>query len=225
MKIRAIITGATGMIGKGVLLECLDHHDVEQVLAITRRPLDIQHPKLINVIHSDFMDLSAIRDQLTGYNACFFCLGVSATGMSESEYDQVTRQLTLNFAETALMQNPDITFCYISGAGTDSTEGGRMMWARVKGKTENQLLAMPFKKAYMFRPAFIQPMKGIRSSTKLYNVMYDIMRPFYPIIKKFPKYSTTTVKLGDALINAASMGYEKKILESRDINILAEKDS
>ena len=225
MKIRAIITGATGMIGKGVLLECLDHPDVEQVLAVSRRPLDIQHPRLSNVIHNNFMDLSAIRDQLTGYNACFFCLGVSATGMSEGDYDQVTRQLTLNFAENVLIQNPDITFCYISGAGTDSSEGGRMMWARVKGKTENQLLAMPFKKAYMFRPAFIQPMKGIRSSTKLYNVIYDMMKPFYPIIKKFPKYSTTTVKLGNAMINAASMGYEKSILESAEINILSGKGS
>ena len=161
MKIKAIITGSTGMVGKGVLLECLESPHVESVLVINRHSVDLKHEKLKEIIHTDFQDLSAIEEQLTGYNTCYFCLGVSAAGMSEKDYSRITYDLTLNFAQTLLKLNPELTFCYISGAGTDSSEKGRMMWARVKGKTENALLALPFKAAYMLRPAFIQPMKDI----------------------------------------------------------------
>ncbi len=220
MKIRAIITGSTGMLGKGVLLECLDSTYVESVLVINRRPVGLKHEKLQEIIHTDFYDLSAIKDQLAGYNTCYFCLGVSSAGMSEKDYSRITYDLTLNFAQTLLSLNPGMTFCYISGAGTDSSEKGRMMWARVKGKTENALLALPFKKTYMLRPAYIQPMKGIRSSTRIYNILYTILRPLYPILKAFPKIVTNTEKLGKAMIKLILIDYDKKILENIDLNRL-----
>lgn len=211
------------MIGKGLLLECLDSPEVESVLVINRQPVGLQHEKLTEVIHADFYNLDPIKEQLTGFNTCFFCLGVSAAGLSEKEYNQITYELTVNFAGTVLGLNPDITFCYISGAGTNSAEKGGMMWARVKGKTENALLAMPFKKAYMFRPGFIQPMKGIRSKTKLYNNIYSVMKYLYPLLKKLPGYVTSTDRLGQAMLKVALEGYDKSILESRDINFLALK--
>ncbi len=206
------------MIGKGVLLECLDREDVESVLCISREPQDVTHEKLLEVIHQDFFDLSKVKEHFKGYNTCFFCLGVSAMGLKEDEYHRITHDLTVNFAKVVLEINPDITFCYISGAGTDSTEKGRTMWARVKGKTENDLLEMPFKNAYMFRPGFIQPMKGIRSKTPGYNRFYSTIRPFFPILKKMKKFVTTTEILGQAMINTVSGGYDKRILESIDIN-------
>ena len=151
MKIKAIITGATGMVGEGVLHECLLHPDVESVLVINRKPCGVKHEKLKEIIHKDFLDLSAIEEQLAGYNACYFCAGVSSVGKKEDEYTRITYDLTLNFANTLVKLNPDMTFCYVSGVGTDSTEKGRSMWARVKGKTENDLLKLPFKAAYMFQ--------------------------------------------------------------------------
>ncbi|SMB99040.1 conserved hypothetical protein, partial [Hymenobacter roseosalivarius DSM 11622] len=154
MKIRAILTGATGMVGEGVLHECLNDPDVEQVLSINRKPYGVTHPKLREIVHRDFQDLSAIQDQLAGYNACFFCLGVSSVGMKEPEYRRITFDLTLHFATALLQRNPDLTFCFVSGAGTDGTGQGKVMWARVKGQTENALLQLPFKQAYMFRPGF-----------------------------------------------------------------------
>ncbi len=218
MKLRVIITGTTGMVGKGVLLECLDHPDVAEVLIINRSTAGFNHPKLKEILHSDFYDLSPIEDELKGYNACFFCLGVSAAGMSEEKYTDVTYNLTKHFAETVI--NPEMTFIYVSGAGTDSTEKGSMMWARVKGRTENMLLDMPFKQAFMFRPGIILPMRGVKSKTALYNAAYIILRPFFPLIKKLPS-ATDTIKVGKAMINVALHGSDKTHLENKDINKLA----
>ena len=218
MKFNVIITGSTGMVGKGVLLECIDSPDVESILVINRSPVDVAHPKVKEIIHMDFFNLSAIRDQLSGYNACFFCLGVSSVGMKEAEYRKMTYDLTLGFAKALLLLNPDMTFCYVSGASTDSTEKGRSMWARVKGKTENDLLMLGFKSAYMFRPGYIHPMRGIKSKTPLYNAFYAILKPLYPLLKRMPKYVTDNVTIGQAMIKVALHGYGKKILESIDIN-------
>ena len=168
-KIWVIITGATGMVGEGVLHECLKHPDVEAVLVITRRTCGINHPKLKEIIHADFYDLSPIEDQLSGYNACFFCLGVSSIGMKEPEYNKLSYILTLYVAQTLCKLNKDMVFCYVSGAGTDSTEKGRIMWARVKGKTENELMKLPFKAAYAFRPAFMLPTRGLKNALPFYK--------------------------------------------------------
>ncbi len=218
MKLKVIITGSTGMVGKGVLLECIDSPEVEQILVINRSPVGITHPKLKEIIHKDFFDWSGIRKQLHGYNACFFCMGVSSVGMNEADYRRMTYDLTLGFAKELLAKNNGMTFCYVSGAGTDSTEQGRMMWARVKGKTENDLLGLGFKDAYMFRPGFIQPMRGIKSKTALYQGIYNIISPLYGLLRRMPKYVTTTVVIGKAMIRVAMDGCDKKVLESIDIN-------
>ncbi len=214
MKIKAIITGATGMVGEGVLHECLNHPDVESVLVINRKPCGVKHEKLKEIIHKDLFDLSSIEDQLAGYNAGYFCAGVSSVGKNEDEYKHITYDLTIQVAKTLLKLNPDMTFCYISGVGTDSTEKGRSMWARVKGKTENDLLKLPFKAAYMFRPGYIQPTKGLKNT---YN-MYKVAAPFYPMWKTlFPKYVTTLREIGLAMINVTLYGSSKQILECKDI--------
>lgn len=224
MKIKAIITGATGMVGKGVLLECLESSDVESVLLINRKPIGIKHDKLKEIIHQDFYNLSSIEDKLKGYNACYFCLGVSVLGLPEEQYHKITYELTIHMAKVLSKLNTDMVFCYVSGTGTDSTEKGRSMWARIKGKTENAILKLPFKDAYMFRPGYIQPMKGIKSKTKLYQAIYILLKPLYPIFKMaFPKYVTSTIKVGKAMINVTLYGYDKKHLENKDINILSEK--
>ena len=217
-KIRTIITGATGMVGEGVLHECLQHEDVEAVLVINRKPCGIIHPKLKEVIHTDFFNLSSIEQQLANYNACFFCLGVSSVGLKEPEYTRLTYTLTMNFAETVLKQNPGMTFCYISGASTDSTEKGRMMWARVKGKTENDLMKLPFKQVYNFRPGVIEPTKGLKNTL----VYYKYLGWLIPIIKlAAPNYITSLNQIGLAMINAAIKGYEKQVLEVKDIIALS----
>lgn len=218
MKIKAIITGSTGMVGEGVLHECLLHPDVESVLVINRKPCGVKHEKLKEIILKDFFDLSAIENQLTGYNACYFCSGVSSVGKKEEEYKRFTYDLTLNFANTLIKiygeLSRTINFCYVSGVGTDSTEKGRSMWARVKGKTENDLLKLPFKDAYMFRPGYIQPTKGLKNAYKAYK----IFAPFYPIMKLlFSKYATTLKEVGLAMINVTLYGADKKILECKDI--------
>jgi len=223
MKIKAIITGSTGMVGKGVLLECLENEDIESVLVVNRKPLGLQHPKLREIIHKDFFDLSAISGEMQGYDCCFFCLGVSSAGMAEDVYTHLTYDLTLTFAKAFLARNPGSLFTYVSGAGTDSTEKGRSMWARVKGRTENALLALPFRAAYMFRPGFIEPMKGIKSGTRLYNALYIILWPLFPVFRAMPKYATDTIRLGNAMIKVACLGYEKKVLECTDINIIANR--
>jgi len=169
-KLKVIVTGATGMVGEGVTHVCLNHPDIEQVLIINRKPSGITHPKLKEIIHADFYDLTPIENQLNGYNACFFCLGASSVGMNEKDYYKVTYTLTNNFAQTLAKQNPEMTFCYVSGASTDSTEKGKLMWARVKGKTENDLTKI-FKHAYNFRPGIMEPIKGMKNTLKLYTYM------------------------------------------------------
>lgn len=206
------------MVGKGALLECLDSPLVDSILLVNRNSVGITHPKVKEIIHKDFFDWSAIRNQLKGYNACLFCMGVSSAGMKEAEYTRLTYDLTLGFAKELLAFNPDMTFCYVSGAGTSTKMNSRMKWANVKGKTENDLMSLGFKHAYMFRPAFIQPLKGIRSRTALYQGIYNIMRHFYGLLKHFPGSVTDTTTLGQAMIGVCVNGYPKAILESRDIN-------
>jgi len=223
MKIKAIIFGSSGMIGKGLLRECLRNPKIESLLTINRKPCHLHYTILKEIIHEDFFDLSSIKKDLEGYNTCFFCLGVSSVGLSENDYTNITYNLTIYIAETLLKINKEMTFCYISAAGADSSEKGRIMWARVKGKTENALLKMPFTKAYMFRPSYIQPMIGIKSKTKLYNNIYSITKPFYFILRCFKSFVTNSEALSSAMINAAAKGYKKNILESSDINKIADK--
>lgn len=219
---KAIVTGATGMVGRGVLLECLDSPEVEAVLSISRQPLGLTHPKLTEILHGDFFNLDSIAARLAGYDACFFCLGVSSAGMSEEKYARLTYDLTLGFAKILARLNPGMTFCYVSGAGTDGSEQGKRMWARVKGKTENALLKLPFKSAYMFRPGFIRPMKGVRSRTPLYAFLIALFSPLFPLLMRFPAFATASDRLGRAMINAAARGYAKPHVESLDINRLAQ---
>jgi uncharacterized protein YbjT (DUF2867 family) len=217
--VKVILLGATGMVGQGVLRECLLDPDVESVLTLGRNAIAVQHEKLQEIVHNDLSELSSIEGKLSGYDACFFCLGVSAAGMKEEAYRSVTYDVTISVARTLARFNPGMTFIYVSGAGTDSTERGRMMWARVKGKTENALLQMPFKAAYMFRPGYIQPLHGIRTKTKWYGAVYAMMGPLYPVWKLlFPKYVTTTECVGRAMLNIAKKGSGKSVLENQDIN-------
>ena len=218
---KVILFGASGMVGQGVLRECLLDPGIESVLSIGRTETGQPQPKLLEIVKKDIGNLTAIEDQLTGYDACFFSLGVSSLGMEEEDYRRVTYGLTLGAAQTLARINAEMVFIYVSGQGTDSTERGRTMWARVKGETENALLRLPFKAAYMFRPGFIQPLHGIKSRTALYRIPYAILGPFNAVIRKtFPKYATTTEVLGRAMIKAARDGAPKKILESADINAL-----
>jgi len=218
---KAILFGATGMVGQGVLRECLLDPGVESVLSIGRSASGRKDPKLREIVIKDVANLGPVEAQLSGYDACFFTLGVSSAGMSEAAYRRITYDLTLNVAHTLLKVNPGLTFLYVSGLGTDSTGSGRTMWARVKGQTENALLRLPFKAAYMFRPGFIQPLHGIKSRTALYRVPYIILSPVIPLLRGlFPKYVTTTEVLGRAMIKAARIGAPKKVLESEDINAL-----
>jgi uncharacterized protein YbjT (DUF2867 family) len=209
------------MVGQGVLRECLLDPDVESILVIGRSATGRRHAKLREIVHEDFFDFTAIEPELSGLDACFFCLGVSSAGMTEERYRRVTYDITLAAAETLVRLNPGMTFIFVSGAGTDSTERGRTMWARVKGATENALLRMPFKAAYMFRPGFIQPLHGITSKTKFYRAFYAVAKPLFPVVKALaPKYVTTTEQLGRAMIEVARRGFPKPVLESPDINSL-----
>jgi uncharacterized protein YbjT (DUF2867 family) len=218
---KVILFGATGMVGQGVLRECLLSRDVSSILAIGRSATGQQHPKLREIVEKDLTNLSAIEADLTGYDACFFCLGVSSVGMSEQEYTRVTHDLTLSVARTLLKLNPNMTFIYVSGTGTDSSEKGRSMWARVKGRTENELLGLGFKGAYMLRPGFIQPLDGIKTKTRVYALFYAVLAPLYPLLKALaPNYVTTTRQVGKAMIYIALHGTAKSHLENRDINAL-----
>ncbi|WPP49482.1 NAD-dependent epimerase/dehydratase family protein [Catalinimonas niigatensis] len=218
-KLKVIITGATGMVGEGVLIECLQHEAVKAVLLINRRSCGLTHPKLKEIIHSDFFDLSSIEQQLKGYNACFFCLGVSSVGMKEKEYYRLTYELTMHAATMLSRLNPEMTFCYVSGAGTDSSEQGRIMWARVKGKTENELTQLPFKGAYNFRPGFLEPTQGMKN-IKYYKYISWLI----PLLRNLtPKYICSLRELGLAMIHAATQGYEKQVLEVPDIIALAKR--
>ena len=218
---KVIITGATGMVGKGVLLECLDSEAIQEVLVIGRSSIEMEHPKLSELLHKDFSDFSSVQNKLQGYDACFFCLGVSSAGMKENAYKTITYDFTLALANTLLPTNPGMTFNYVSGEGTDSTEKGRSMWARVKGKTENDLLQLGFKQAYMFRPGAIIPLRGIKSRTKSYQFIYDYFMWLVKLVKALaPKSVVNTTQIGKAMINSVSQGYEKKILRPNDIQIL-----
>lgn len=218
---RVILFGATGMVGQGVLRECLLDPGVESVLAIGRSPTGQRHAKLREILHGNFFDFSSIESQLTGYDACFFCLGVSSIGMSEERYRRLTYDITLAAATTLAKLNPGMVFTYVSGRSTDSTEQGRLMWARVKGKTENDLLKLPFKAAYMFRPAGIQPLHGIRSKTPWVQALYVGAAPMLSLLNRLaPQYMTTTEQVGRAMIKVARDGYRKPVLESDDINRL-----
>jgi nucleoside-diphosphate-sugar epimerase len=217
MKIKAIVTGATGMVGEGVLLECLSNPEVDQVLVINRKPGEVSHPKLRELIHADFFNLAPIEAQLKGYNACFFCLGVSSVGMNTEEYKHITYDLTLNVGQLLAKLNPEMAFCYVTGAGTDSSEQGRVAWARVKGATENALMRL-FKRSYMFRPGFMKATPGQKNVKGYYNFfawLYPFGRTFYPA------GFCTLQEVAQAMINVASKGSPKQILDVKDIVRLA----
>jgi uncharacterized protein YbjT (DUF2867 family) len=218
---RVILFGATGMVGQGVLRECLLEPDVHEVLSIGRAATGQQHAKLRELVHKDLLDFSPIQAELSGFDACFFCLGVSSAGMTETSYARVTYDITLAAAQTLVRLNPGMTFVYVSGTGTDSSERGGTMWARVKGRTENALLRLPFKAAYMLRPGVIQPLHGIKSKTKLYRIFYAMTGPILPILRAaLPDYVTTTEQVGCAMIELSKHGGSKPVLESRDINAI-----
>ncbi|NOT47778.1 MAG: NAD-dependent epimerase/dehydratase family protein [Acidobacteria bacterium] len=218
-KIKAIITGATGMVGEGVLHECLKNDDVEQVLVVGRRSCEVVHTKLTEIVHRDFFDLSAIEDRLGGYDACFFCLGSSSVGVSEEEYFQMTYELTMSFAKALVTKNPEMTFCYVSGKGTDSTEKGRLNWARVKGKTENDLMKLPFKGVFAFRIGFVKPNKNYKNTVRNYKYLGWL----YPVVKAISgNLASTLEEVGLAMINAVKAGDSRKVLEVRDIIELAQ---
>ena len=221
MPTNVIMTGATGMIGQGVLQECLKSPEVASVLVITRSPTGVRHRKLRELIHSNFYDWSSVSSQLTGYDACFFCLGTSALGKSEKQYAHVTYSLTVLLAATLQPLNPGMTFVYVSGMGTDSSERGNIMWARVKGETENAILNMGFADAYAFRPGMVFPEGEIQSRTSWYRALYTLMRPFYPWLKRFT-FATTTSRVGQAMIWLAIHGDARKHIENNDINRLAQ---
>ena len=216
---KVILFGATGMVGQGVLRECLLDVDVESVLVIGRSPAGQRHAKLREIVHDDFLDYSAIESELRGYDACFFCLGVSSVGMNAERYRHLTYDITLAAARTLARLNPQLVFVYVTGRGTDSSEKGSLMWARVKGKTENDLLKLPFRAAYMFRPAGIQPLHGIRSKTAWVQAIYVVAAPLLSLLNRVaPKYMTTTEQVGRAMIKVARDGFARPVLESEDIN-------
>lgn len=219
---KAVLFGASGMVGQGVLRECLASDSVEAVLVVGRRPSGVTHPKVRELVQPDLYDYASVKQELSGYDAAFFCLGVSAAGMSDAEYTKVTFDLTLAAARALLAENPSMTFIYVSGEGTDATEKGGTMWARVKGKTENALLGLGFRRAYMFRPGFIRPLDGITSRTASYRVIYAVLGPLFPLVKALaPSHVTTTRNLGVAMIRVALDGYAKPVLETPDINAAA----
>ncbi len=213
-----LILGATGMVGQGVLRECLLDDGVAHVMTLGRSATGRAHPRLREIVHANLLDLTSIEGELTGLDACFYCLGATAAGKSEQEYARINYDMTLAVAETLARLDPDMTFVYVSGMGTDSTERGRTMWARVKGRTENALLRLPFKAAYMLRPGIILPMHGIKSKTTLYRVGYTLMTPLYPALRAlFPRAITTTEHLGQVMLRLARSGYSKPVLEAADI--------
>ncbi len=217
---KIVLTGATGMVGEGVLNECVLHEDVEKILVIGRRSCEVKSSKIEEIVLEDLFDLKLIDDRLSGYDACFFCLGVSSIGMKEDEYYRVTYVLTMNFASTLSRFNPQMVFCYVSGAGTDSSESGKYGWARVKGKTENDLLKLPFRNVYNFRPGYIQPSPGSRNTKKFYKLFV----PIYPFLRfVLPKFFGSMRELGLAMINAVKFGYHKQTLEVIDIAELSQK--
>lgn len=219
---KVVVFGATGMVGAGALLECCADPRVTEIVAIVRNATGRSHAKLREIIHADFYAYDALRAEFATTGACFFCIGVTSAGMDEATYTRFTYDLTMAAATAMAVANPRMTFCYVSGEGADSTEKGRVMWARVRGRLENALLALPFAGAYVFRPALIQPMKGVRSRTAWYHLFYTVTGPLYPLMRRLlPGYMTTTVNLGKALIEVAVNGFARRMLKSKDINTVA----
>ncbi len=215
---KVIVTGVTGMVGEGVMHACLNHADITEVLIVGRRPYGGTHPKLKELVHSDLYNIEPVANQLTGYDACYFCLGTTSVGKNEEEFTKTTYDLTLSFAKILVSVNPNMTFTYISGTGTDSTEKGKTMWARVKGRTENDLLKLPFKQAFMFRPGYLHPTKGLKNTLPYYKYITWL----YPVFKVlFPNMVSALNDLGLAMINVTQKGYTKSIIEVKDINNLA----
>ncbi|MGR0137584.1 MULTISPECIES: NAD(P)H-binding protein [Pseudomonas] len=219
---RVLLFGATGMVGQGVLRECLLAADVQEVVAVGRTPLPQVHGKLHQVLHADMLDFQPLENLLQGFDACFFCLGVSSAGMSEARYTHLTYDLTLVAASTLARLNPQMTFIYVSGAGTDSTEKGKSMWARVKGKTENALLRLPFKAVYLFRPGVIQPMHGVRSKTPLYQAFYRLFGPLLSLVRRIkPEWVVSTESVGRGMLAAVRHGAPQAVVEQAQIQRLA----
>jgi uncharacterized protein YbjT (DUF2867 family) len=217
MKIKAIIFGATGMVGEGVLHQAILNPDVEEILLVSRKPSNLTHEKVREKIISDFYNFSEHDDYLNGYNACYFCLGISSLAVSAEDYKKITYDLTLSAAKALSALNPEMTFCYVSGSGTDSTEHGKLRWARVKGKTENDLLTLPFKRVFLFRPGYIRPIKGLEKSYRVSRMI----SPLYPLFKKlFPSTVCTLAELGNAMISVTLKGYKKSHLENDDISLI-----
>ncbi len=218
---KVIITGATGMVGKGVLLACLGDPRVTQVLALGRSVMGLSHPKLIELVHDNLLQIGPIADQLAGYDACFFCLGTSSMGVSKEEYRRITHDLTIHMAKVLLSRNPGMTFCYVSGAGTSTSEKSNMKWANVKGRVENELLRMGFKRAFMFRPAMVLPEGGVRSRAGWVNSVYAVLGPLFRVLKPlFPGSITTTTILGRAMVRVALQGFARPVLEGKDISVV-----
>jgi uncharacterized protein YbjT (DUF2867 family) len=219
--IRVIITGATGMVGEGVLHECLLSDEVEAVLVVTRKPTGTPpHHKLKEILLPDFFDLSSVQSQLVGYNACFFCLGVSSVGISKETYERLTYGLTIGFATLLAAQNPGMVFCYVSGKGTDSTEKGRMHWARIKGKTENDLQKLPFRQVFSFRPGIMQPTPGLKNTLSAYKWLGWLL----PLMRTLsPNAVNSLAEVGQAMIHTVTRGYDKKLIEVPDIRMLAKQ--
>lgn len=221
---KIILFGASGMIGTGVLLECLEDRRVSKVLVIGRSSCGIQHEKLTEILRDDFLNYEDIRSSLRDFDACFYCLGISSVGMSEEKYSHITYDFTMAAAKILAAQTPGMIFCFVSGMGTDSTEKGKSMWARVKGRAENDLLKIPFRSVLLFRPGYIQPMKGVRSKVSWYQALYVVFKPLYPILKRmFPNAVTSTVNIGRAMINSVDSAPANPILTPREINKLATK--
>lgn len=222
MTLKVIITGVTGMVGEGVLHECLLSPEVEKLLVVSRRPCGVTHPKLSEIILPNFFNLASIESSLTGYNACFFCLGISSVGIKKDTYERMTYDLTTGFAKTLAKLNTDMSFCYISGAGTDSTEKGRLHWARVKGKTENDLQKLGFRQTYLFRPGILKPTKGLKNTLGFYKWAGWLIPVFSAVM---PSSVSSLTQLGQAMIHAALRGYEKNIIEVKDIKKLSAQGS
>lgn len=218
--LKIIITGSSGMVGKAALLECVESNEVDEVLIVNRNSIAFNHPKVKEVLLKDFMNFSSIKDKLIGYDACLHCMGISSAGMSEEKYHHITFNMTKALVDTLFEQNPDMVFSYVSGAGTDSSEKGRIMWARVKGKTENYILKIGFRDAYALRPGAILPEKGVKSRTRLYNAIYLVIRPFFPLMRKM-KSVITSANLGIATIKLIEHPQKLKHLENADLNLIA----
>jgi uncharacterized protein YbjT (DUF2867 family) len=220
MGLKIIITGATGMVGEGILLESLENPAVEKVLSVSRRPYNLKHPKLTELIVPDFFHLEKVEASLTGYDACFYCAGISAVGMKEAEYSRITYDTTLHFAKTLARLNPNMVFDYVSGQGTDSTEKAKMMWARVKGKTENALMQLPFKRVYIFRPGVMKPSPGQQNIKPIFKFTASL----YPFVRAIaPNFASTLKEVGLAMIHSVTQGYDKQVLEVKDINLLGKE--